>query len=230
MSKTLADYRSEVSATIGLDNTASSEEQGLIDGWVNEGVLDILTRTSCKVLPSDVSLTAGENDYELDANILSIVGAFVTTDGTDYWFERTTPAQIIDFRRNATSTSSPARWYAVAGANLLMVYPTPDSADTLTLYYVPAPAELATGTDEPSEIPAEWHRLVTLYALWRAADYDEDTSSAQGERYRQTYEQEMAKMRRAVSKKGGHRLAPTIIPPRQKRWVSPDPSRMIWRG
>lgn len=197
-------------------------DQGLIDGWVNEGVTDFLLRTRLKVSPATMTLTSGEDDYTLPTGILQIIDLYTTSGGNSYRLERVTPFEILELRRASGSTDSPARRYAVAGSNLLMVYPTPDAADTVTLYYVPRPATLSSGSDTPSEIPSEFHKAIELFALAEAADYDDDQTSAQGQRYRDEYEKWVQRARRAVTLKGGSRLAPTQVG--RRRFVPHDSS------
>ncbi len=224
----LSEFRTEISSIIGLDNTASSAEQLLIDQWVNEAVVDILSRTSCKVLPGSFTLTAGSDDYTLPTAILSMIDAFTTSSSSDYELRHVTPQDITRMRRNA-SNSSPARYFAVAGSNLLMVYPTPTLSDTVTLYYVPRPTALAASSDTPSEIPSEWHRVVTLYGLWRAADYDNQDMRTV-DRYKREYEAGINMIRRSTTRKGSHRLAPAMTPPRRRQSVSNDPARVVWNA
>ena len=214
----LTNFRTEVAAILGLDNSASGD-QPLMDIWINEGVADVLVKTRCKVSPFTMALTAGTADYTLSTSVLAIVDLYVAaTNGDNFLPERVSPSEILRMRL-AASSDSPALSYAVAGSNLLMVYPTPSAADVLTGSYVPRPTTLSSGSDTPSEIPTEWHKLVVFYTCWRGADADDDTTSEQGERYRGLYEQGIRELRNAVAKKGGFRLAPAQVNPRRRRRV-----------
>lgn len=214
---TLASFRTTVSSIIGLDNTAGSAEQLLIDGWVNEGVTQVLRRTRLKITIATLDLTAGAKDYELPAAIMYITEII---DERNQPLERVTISEINEWRRTtgptATGGTTPYS-YALNGANMFMIYPTPTSStDTLTYYYVPRPLPLATGTDDPATatqggIPAEYHRAVELYALWRAADYADDASSQQGDRYQRDFTGEIAQIRRDLQHKAGRRLAPAKL-------------------
>ena len=207
----LDDLRSRVQAKVTVDDT------DLLDGWINDGVLDFMLQTGIKVAADTVSLSAGVGDYTLDTDILAIREMVVTSAGDDYNLVQVTPHEIRRWRRGLSGTGSPVYRYAVEGANLLMVYPTPSSADVLTVYYVPRPATLASGSDVPSEIPAEFHKAVELYALGEAADADDDSSSAQGQRYRDGYALEVAKARRSKLTRGGSRLPVASLA--RRRWV-----------
>lgn len=219
---TLATFRSDVAAIIGLDNTTSGD-QGLIDGWVNEGYEDVLLRTHCMVQSATSTVTVGQSDYTLDTAILTIIDLYLTSSGTSYRLERIPPAEILDLRIDQAS-GRPFQ-YCVNGANLLMLYPTPNTADTLTTYYVPRPTALSTGTDTPSSIPSEQHKLIEYYALARAADYDDDSSSNQGDRYRTLYDNGIKEFRRLIQRKGGSRLAPARLIAWRRVRIPSDPSR-----
>lgn len=213
---TLASFRTTVSSIIGLDNTAGSAEQQLIDGFVNEAVIQVLRRTRLKITIATLDLTAGAKDYELPAAIMYITEII---DERNQPLERVTISAINEWRRAGSPAvgGSTTYSYALNGANMFMIYPTPTSStDTLTYYYVPRPIALAVTTDDPSTatlggIPAEYHRAIELYALWRAADYADDASSQQGDRYQRDFTGEIAQIRRDLQHKAGRRLAPATL-------------------
>lgn len=204
MQKTLADFRNEISAKLSL-NLDDAGELALIDGWVNDGVEEIVGQTKARVAIATSDLTAGQGDYELDSAILDVLWIESAANGSSIDWESTGPSDILTLRLNA-SAGSPVRRYAVDGANMLMVYPVPEADTTITVRYVPRPAALVDGTDSPTDIPGEFHKLVTLYALWQGGDYDDDQTSAQGSRYQQQFEAGIEDMRSRINKKRGRRL------------------------
>lgn len=130
-------------------------------------------------------------------------------------------------RRGSPAAPAPTRYYALAGHDTIMFYPTPGTADELTLYYVPKPSEMSTGTDDPSldsfgGIPSEWHKAIELYALAEGADYSDDGSSGIGAAYSVRYEDFIRKMRGDLRRRGGTRLAPAIPNPRRSRSLTPS--------
>lgn len=219
---TLTQFRSELAAVLGLTETTAGD-QTMMDFYVNEGVSDVLLRTHCKVLPFEMSTTAGEGDYTLPAGILVVIELEISTSSAQYVLDRMTPAEVLRLRRN-NDGSDTSRAYATSGANLLMLYPIPSGVDTITGLYVPRPTTLSGASDTPSEIPAEWHKAVSFYALARAADMDDDSTSEQGERYRGLYEQAIARMRYDIYVHGGTRMAPARLNPRRRYLVPHDPS------
>jgi hypothetical protein len=186
-----------------LDTTASSADEVEIDRRVNEGATDFMLRTGIKVQQGNPTLTANEGDYTLDTDILDIMDVYATSGSQDYRMERISVPELLEMRRGASTMVGPARYYATAGANLLMVYPTPTGADELTVYFVPRPVTLSAGSDTPSEIPAEYHPAVEMYALWRLGSMRDDQTSSQGSRYKEDYEALVSRARRTVALMGG---------------------------
>lgn len=226
---TLDDFRLRVAAKLSLTNDPAAD-QPLIDSSVNEAVVDVLLRTRARVEIATAPLTANEGDYELPLDeSLQIVKVEVTSGGIDYDLVPLDLEQLRGLRRGNPSASSPPRRYAVAGSNLLLLYPVPSASDdVLKLHHVPRPAPLSAGSDDPSTatyggIPTEFHKAIEYYALWQGADVDDDGSSAQGERYRILYEGqngdggELAKIRRFVRARVGRRPSLKIGPPRSLR-------------
>jgi hypothetical protein len=129
-----------------LDTTAAGADEVEIDRRVNEGATDFMLRTGIKVQEGNPTLTADEGDYTLDTDILDIMDVYATSGSQDYRMERISVPELLEMRRGASAMVGPARYYATAGANLLMVYPTPTGADELTVYFVPRPVTLSVGS------------------------------------------------------------------------------------
>lgn len=204
----LAAIRSEVTNVIGLDSTAAGTDETLVDQWANEAVLDILLETRCYVASASTSLTADTGDYTFDSAILHVVDCYLTSGGNGYRLTQVTPAKLLDMRVTSNSqATAPVTHFADAGSNMLMFYPIPSTADTVTLYYVPRPTAMSDGTHDPSDttyggIPAEFHRAIVKYAEAEAADYRDDQTSQHGDRYRADYQRWLGKIRKFVNQKG----------------------------
>lgn len=218
---TLTTLRNVVASKIGLDNAAGNE-QTLMDEWINQGIVDILLKTRCYVDSADMATQVGVGDYDLDTDILTILEMFLVSGGSTYSLERVTPNELIDMKRRTAAASGPSLYYAVMGSNMLSIYPTPSSVDTITVYYVPRPSALSAGGDDPSTaakggIPLEYHSGIEYYALWQAGDYADDGSSENGLTYQMQYEKVLQDIRKNQARKGGSRLAPARVGMRRRR-------------
>lgn len=233
---TFAVLKSNVSKELGLDETASGDEDVLLGRRLNAAVREFLTDTLCYVTPGSASLTAATYDYDLqtgtsflasgNTNILEIDAII---DSNNIPFERVTVDQIRELRRaSGASSNSTQRRYALSGANLLMVWPTPQANETVTLYYVPRPTEMSSAANDPSSptyggIPQEFHEALEKWACWYMASYDDDVSSAQGDRYLGQYQLQVNKARKMMRLKGGRRQPRVQLG--RRTVVSSDPAR-----
>ena len=203
----LSDMRSRVSAGIGLDNTNGGFEQGLIDAWTNEACLDFLERTKVKVEQATMTLTSNQGDYELPVGVL-VLNTVTCTSAVDGQVVPMEPIPIEELIwRRRYPGSVPVRYYSFQGENLLSLYPTPVSPDTISLYYVPVPGLLVNASDPLTNtgIPTIWHPLIELYVKWKAAEYNDDGSSQNGMTYLQMYEAETKKARGRIRRMQGRR-------------------------
>lgn len=199
-------------AKISLNTTSSGAEEVLLDRWLNEGIVDVLLQTRCNVNSLDMETTADEWRYTTPTTILSLLDITYqsTSSSATSSIERVTPAEILRLREQGDGGGTP-RYYALAGNDLLMLYPTPATVDTISILYVPRPTALSATGNDPSDdtyggIPAEYHKAVEYYALWQAGDYDDDNTSNWGLGYRQTYMELIAQFKKAMRRKGGRSL------------------------
>jgi hypothetical protein len=99
---------------------------------------------------------------------------------------------------------------------------------TLTVYYVPRPTPMSSDSHDPSNatyggIPKEHHKALEFYALWQGADYDDDSTSQQGDRYFGQYQMWLGKMKKNQKFKGGNRMPKATLG--RKVTLASDPSR-----
>lgn len=82
--------------------------------------------------------------------------------------------RMID--RSAPMTGPP-RFYALDGVTLHL-FPTPDNVYPMELRYWKLPAALVNDTDT-SNIPADWHHMLWVYATWLCYEAEDDQQSGQ---------------------------------------------------
>lgn len=213
LTTTLTQFWSIVSQQLGLNNNASFD-QPLITRWVNEGILDVCARVRPNITSSTITLTAGTADYTLATTYLAINELYGTdvTSSVSYHLNRLSPQELMDYRIGTQFLGAPpVRFYALNGANLLMVYPTPQAADTITVYGQARPTMLAASGDTNTDIPAEWQHTVEYYACWKAGLYQNDAASQNGQVFRAMYEAEIVKMRKAMQHLGGRRMSKAVV-------------------
>ena len=226
---TLAEFRLRIGQTLNLATSSAHNERDLVDSWVNEGIVKVLTATKVNKKTAQVQLTADKGDYTLDPVMLSF---------DDIWIEPTPNSgyqpmlEFIDSydiraMRNASSpaVASPPSYISFEG-NTIFLYPNPSSGDVMHIVYVPRPTPLTDEDHDPSiapfgEIPAEWHDVIEAYAKWKAADYADDASSQVGQAYKAEYESGVIGMKVNLTKKAGVRIGHARVGRRRTTRLAP---------
>lgn len=162
----------------------------------------------------------------MDASILEIEELYFT--GSAYLLERVSQPELLS-RRLVGKSSSPVLYYALTGANMLQFSPTPNTTDTLNIFYVPAPAALSASSDDPSTaskggVPLQLHEAIEFYACFKGASYDDDQSSSQGQRYHDLYDAELTRYKKLLRRKGGQRNARAVVNGSRRRGALHDNS------
>jgi hypothetical protein len=221
-----------VSKTLGLDETVSSTDDTLLGYELNDAVREFLLDTHINVNRSETTIAAVEDDSEIGTPVLVMLDIQVTGTDSQVWLpQRTTPAEILRMRRSGSSTTGSTRWYAHNGNDMFMFYPSLAIGDVVTIYYVPKPTEMSSGSHDPSNetyggIPVEYHPALIEYAKWKMADYDDDGSSQMGLLYQQQYERLVRKALRRKRLKGGRSMGRAVVG--RSRAVPSQPSQDVW--
>lgn len=208
---TAQDLLKHVGGSIGLDysGVASATEQALLLDWLNEALQQFLVETKAKVESQTVTMTIGSADYELPSDVLVVNQIEVTTtDGQVIPLAPIDPEEMLWRRRYPGAI--PIRYYSMQGANLLMLYPTPTEADTVTIYYVPYPTTVTTSNWETdlqslAGIPSQFHHIVEYWVSFRAGDYSDDASSQNGMSYFQLWQLEVKQARGKIRRLQGRK-------------------------
>lgn len=183
-----------VQAFLGLQEIEYFDETGFVKTEVNRGVLDMLARTRCVVRCVDLRVLGGVDQYLVGNQILSLVDI---EDGLG--------------KVNRNSGYSPS--FTLIRSDVLRVQPTPSVDGEVQVWAVKRPLPMVDPTDSPGDedhgaIPEEFQDAIVTYALWKCADYADDASANQGERYRILYEGDngqggrLAQIRSQVNKRG----------------------------
>jgi hypothetical protein len=214
---TRGDLKRHVAAEMGLDLTTTPPalEDGLLNDWAQDAVFDFLIETRVRLVQSTITLSAGQQDYSMATavpNVLGVTEAYLSSGTGRYGLERVKMDEIIE-RRRANTALDRVRKYAVEG-DLLMVYPTPQSADTIILYGPLKPTPFADDTSNFTTvtyggIPIQHDTALLAYIRWRAAIYDERRLPHTPDQYRQFYGLELVKARKRNRRMGG-RITPGL--------------------
>jgi len=186
---------------LGLQEIVSLDEGAIVDQQLYQGTLDLLSRTRCVVRCIDVRLLADTSEYTLDHQVLSLVDV---EDGARQRLRRNQNAGVYGF--------------SLIRSDILRVVPTPSEDGEMQVWAVQRPKQMTVDTDSPSleqygAIPDEFHDAIVTYALWKCADYADDSTASNGDYYRTLYEGQdgrggrLAQIKVMVTKRGTARSA-----------------------
>lgn len=219
---TFGTLKTRVSRRLGLDETANSSDDVLLGGYLNDAVRDFLIKTRINVNRAEITLEEETDDSELAGGVLAVNEVLIAgSDARTFTPSRTSPQQIIDWRRSGpVSGSTTLTHYALQGYDMFMWYPALPAETVVTMYFVPRPTEMALPTNDPAVeafggIPNEWHPALEMYASWQMADVDDDATSQMGLNYQRQYLLIVNDAKKAIRRKGGRSLGPA--PARRRR-------------
>jgi hypothetical protein len=210
----LSEIRTRVARVSGM-STSTAADLALIDAWANDAVIQFLKDTKVNVLQASLSLTAGTPDYTLDTDILAFTDVWLDHSQYDRIMEPTDSRQIMKMRLQGSVAGVPPQYYALQGANLIMLHPAPSAnTDKLNIIYVPRPTStLSASSDTPSataygNIPSEYHSVLEAYVKWKACEAEEHRASENGQMFMAEYNTGIARVRRDLNLKAGAFKAP----------------------
>lgn len=218
-----------------LDNClrGGSGNRTQIKGHINEAIkrVDALARPQ---LSSSVEvLVPNQQDYSLATDFLitdltSIREVIYTSiSGSQPWtLEETSAGNIRELRQNFQN-STYVNLYALEGLDKFLVYPiTQNTGDTITIYYVPRPADLVSDGDIPTGLPPEWHELYELRATQSAM---RQTSPEYAAEYRQLFRDELGEYRKWRNKRGSSMGRRSVVGRYGGRRLVPHDNSTDWR-
>lgn len=214
----------EVSRSLGLDDTAGSDELILMQRWVNRGIVDVLEKTHCYLDIGTMALTSGITDYRIDSNILAMDNVTVPDLlGNPRELDIINMTDLLAYLSNVV-VAGDSPWKAAVEGTLMRVAPAPTSAVTLTYFYVPRPTPITAdgttaqdGTDPSTAafggIPAEYHDAIMMYMTWRGAEYNQQGGGfyrghafAPGSAFEGIYNERIGIIKKSFRKKAGRGL------------------------
>lgn len=152
-----------------------------------------------------MTLTASQAVYTLDANLIRIKAMTVTPSGSTQSrpLEPVSIEQLLEYTAGTglaqPNTGGPNR-YALFGVSDIQFYPTPSSADTVTVYYVKQPTALSANSDT-SVLPEPYSARCLIYGA--CAQAGEFVSAPQTQAFAQQFEMWKTRLRGHLRRKQG---------------------------
>ena len=128
--------------------------------WLNDGVLDIVSRTRCLEISENIILIAGQLEYNIRTDYLGIESIYYNLSGSYKGLQMAEPKDI----GHIEDVSEPVEWYEWDGKVGFSPLTLEDSGgNTVTLYLILKPDVIAL--TENISIPAIYDRALTLYMV-----------------------------------------------------------------
>lgn len=202
-----------------------------IKAELNESIKQVDALLRPAISSSIETITANNGDYSIrtdflitdlmdirDVQYTPIGGGLLRT------LRESTPVEIRELRQT-TNTSNYIDLYALDGLDKFMIYPITQSVgDTITIYYVPRPADLVNDSDIPTGLPAEWHELYEYCCIPRSM---RQTSPEETMRYMSMYDKKLGEYRKWRNRRAGARSRVVVVGSSRVRM--PHDNSMDWR-
>jgi hypothetical protein len=180
---TYKQMQDRVKFTLGAEEVIGNDEVALIKQFLNDGIVNILTRTRPYTRKIDLVLTANTPIHDMSSEILALVD--VELPGTGF---------LKRYSREDITKAQAVSGYGYAYEEpLFWISPVPSETQTIHAYGIFRPTPLSGDSDDPSAagsggLSPEFHEAIIVYALWKMAEYVQHEGSGQGERWRIQYE------------------------------------------
>lgn len=174
-----------VKFTLGAEEVVDNDEVALIKKYLNDGLLQVLTRTRPYTRCINLSLSADTPIHDMSNQILALLDLEIP----EYGFLRRFSRQDI------TGLQKTGGYGFGYEEPLLWVSPVASTATVVKAYGVFRPDLMVADAADPATpsfggLAPEFHEAVVMYALWKTGEYVQHTGSGEGERWRLQYEGE----------------------------------------
>jgi hypothetical protein len=199
---TFGELKDRVKLTLGMNETVSNDESILIKAWLNEGVIDIISRTRPYSRVINLTVQANTPVHDMAGTIIALVDVELPGYG---FLRRYTRQDIVDAQNSAVpgfAYEEPLFWFS----------PVVTEPTVIKAYGVFRPSDMVQNADDPANptfggLAEEFHPVILNYALWKAGEYVQHEGSGQGEKWRVQYEGpdgmggDLARMKRILLKR-----------------------------
>jgi len=160
-----------------VETTAAFWTDAELYMYMSDAESDINQLVSCYELTTTAASVTATSGYTLPSDLISLTR--VEYDGY--------PLKQIDQRDRyrldqpgygGTLTQGKPTHCWLYGTDMVYLWPTPDSAKTITYYYTAEPADISTASTAFS-VPQQYHSAIQDYVLYRCFAKDQDQAKAE---------------------------------------------------
>lgn len=148
---TFADLQTSVIAKLRLDSTADLQKA---KDYLNRAYAETCIETEALQDVTTQALTPGTYSYSLPSAVVRIKQMTITaSNGTSRPLVPVSIEQILEWQSQYATPATAygdVTHYALIGLSKIILFPTPQAADTLNLWYVKQPTALSGSSDVPA--------------------------------------------------------------------------------
>lgn len=203
---TFVDLQNEVLSKTRLNVTTGTQaDRTKVKDWLNQVYAEVCIEVEANQVFATMTLTANTSTYTLDANLTRIKAMYVTPVGgtASRPLEPISIEQLLVLNAGTggsqPNTGGPNR-FALFGISSVQFYPTPASADTVTVYYVKEPTALTNDSDTTILPEPYATRCLVAGACIQAGQFVSDPATAG---YQQEFEMWKSRLRGHLRRKQG---------------------------
>lgn len=140
----------------------------IVNAWLNLAQREVQKRLlkageNFYLSPVETVLVPDQADYVLPGDFVTLHRIEIILSGTGVNEDRfeLTPMTLNQQDQTSIAASTPETY--VMGKDRITLFPTPDQALTMRLYYSPLVADMSSDSDEP-DVPEQYQELIALLA------------------------------------------------------------------
>ena len=174
VTRTVQDMATEIKRLFGDESGVQIVDSDIIR-WINFGQVEICSKTRILKKIQTGTLIVGTNLYPTPTDYLEMEAVWV--DGV-----MLQATSWEDFRQQSytgTESGTPSTWFLYA--NQINLFPSPDTAKELKIYYACAPLDV-NSVGEYLSIPDRYFDRLKEYCMSKAYELDEDWTAHQVQR------------------------------------------------
>lgn len=176
--KKVSDVQTYVKRMFGDESGVQITDDDILR-WVNAAQQEIVSSNQVLKASATKDTVADDFTYQLGLDITDVQAInSIHIDGVKINYVSFNDAEALILREDPArlSRGRPEFWYEWAG--ILYLYPTPDKAYTLTVYYQKEPTTLTSNTDTLI-LPDNYFNRVIEYVMAQAYELDENFGAAE---------------------------------------------------
>lgn len=167
-----------------IDDTSYDSTE--IKNYLNDTIRDVFNEYRLPLMQTSQNYTLNTSSSDitngsgLPSNFVQAIKLTVTTSGQEKdvtWIDYKELIERYADPDDTTLNPAAAPSYVYKFGTTIKVFPKPDSAYTVTLYYIKEPTALANDSDVP-EIPSEFEELLVVGAAYRCLQVKDNYDQA----------------------------------------------------